>query len=65
MDGCGEYAAALAAFVLAHVLPTRPRVRRRLTAVAGERRYLALYSLVSLGNYLRERLEAAADDRSE
>lgn len=49
MGGWGEYAAAITAFVLAHVLPTRPRIRRRLTAVVGERRYLALYSLVSLG----------------
>jgi len=49
MGGWGEYATAMAVFLLAHVLPTRPRIRRRLTAVAGERGYLALYSLVSLG----------------
>lgn len=49
MGGWGEYAAALAVFVLAHVLPTRPRIRNRLTARVGERGYLALYSLVSLG----------------
>lgn len=49
MGGWGEYAAALAVFVLAHVVPTRPRVRGRLTALVGERRYLAVYSLLSLG----------------
>jgi uncharacterized membrane protein len=49
MAGWAEYATALAAFVLAHVLPTRPRIRGRLTAIAGERGYLVLYSLVSLG----------------
>lgn len=49
MGGWAEYAAAMVAFVVAHVVPTRPPTRRWLTGFAGERGYLALYSLVSLG----------------
>ena len=40
--------AALLAFFLAHVVPTRPAVRQRLVAALGERAYLAAYSLLSL-----------------
>ena len=44
----GAFLTALAVFVLAHVLPTRPPVRRRLVAAVGERAYLAGYSVASL-----------------
>ena len=36
-------------FALAHAVPARPTVRSRLTAWLGERRFLRLYSAVSLG----------------
>ncbi len=39
---------ALAVFLAAHVLPTRPPVRRRLVGAVGERAYLAGYSVASL-----------------
>lgn len=39
---------ALAAFLFSHAIPARPVIRRRLTAVLGERNYLVLYSLLSL-----------------
>ena len=44
-----EYGLAFLVFLLAHTLPARPAVRVRLTAVAGERTYLWIYSAVSLG----------------
>jgi uncharacterized membrane protein len=43
-----EFAAAYALFLLAHAVPARPAVRRRLVGVAGERGYLAGYVIVSL-----------------
>jgi uncharacterized membrane protein len=43
-----EFAAAFAAFLVAHLLPARPRARSALCALAGERAYVAAYSLVSL-----------------
>jgi uncharacterized membrane protein len=43
-----ELAAAYAAFLASHLLPARPRVRAVLCAVAGERAYLVVYSLISL-----------------
>ena len=43
-----EFLIALAVFLGAHVVPTRPPVRRRLVAGVGERAYLAGYSLLSL-----------------
>jgi uncharacterized membrane protein len=43
-----EFAAAFAAFLASHLLPARPRVRTALCALAGERAYIAVYSLVSL-----------------
>ena len=43
------FALALAVFVLAHVVPTRPAVRARLVARLGERTFLLLYSALSLG----------------
>ena len=39
---------ALVAFLASHAIPARPPVRRRLTALLGERLYLALYSLLSI-----------------
>lgn len=48
MNGWGGYALAFALFLLAHALPARPAWRARLVAGMGERRYLALYTLVSL-----------------
>jgi uncharacterized membrane protein len=44
-----EYGLAFLVFLLAHMLPVRPAARARLTAVAGERAYLWVYSAVSLG----------------
>lgn len=48
ISGWGELALAFAVFVAAHSGPTRPGVRRRLTALFGERGYLLLYSALSL-----------------
>ena len=43
-----EFLLALAAFLAAHVIPSRTGLRARLAARFGERAYLAGYSLVSL-----------------
>ncbi len=43
-----EFLAAIALFLLAHVVPPAPPVRARLVATLGRRAYLALYSLLSL-----------------
>ena len=43
-----EFLTTLAVFVLAHVLPTRPPLRRRLISGLGYRAYVAGYSVVSL-----------------
>lgn len=48
MDGWGEYAAAWCVFLLSHMLPVRPRVRRRLVALLGEPGFVGAYSLASL-----------------
>jgi uncharacterized membrane protein len=48
MAGWGEYGAAWLAFVLSHMLPARPALRRPLVARLGEGGYLALYTLASL-----------------
>lgn len=37
------------AFVLAHLIPAAPGIRSRLVSALGERVYLTLYSIVSLG----------------
>lgn len=47
--GWAEYTIALLVFLLAHMLPARPSIRARLTAMAGERVYLWIYSAISLG----------------
>lgn len=44
-----EFFLALALFLLAHSIPARPAVRGRLVALFGERQYLILYSLLSVG----------------
>ena len=44
-----EYGIAFLVFLLAHLLPARPAIRGRLTALAGERVYLWVYSVASLG----------------
>ena len=43
-----EFLLALSLFVLAHVVPPAPPVRRRLVSLLGWRPYLTAYSLVSL-----------------
>lgn len=48
VSGWGELAAAFAVFIVAHALPARPFVRRRLVAATGEGGYLVLYSAVSI-----------------
>lgn len=47
--GWGGFGLVFLIFVLAHAVPARPTVRAKLTAWLGERRYLWLYSAVSLG----------------
>lgn len=44
----GGFAVALTVFLLAHIVPVRAPVRRRLVEVVGERAYLAGYSGLSL-----------------
>jgi len=44
-----EFVCALLAFIVSHRLPTRPAVRGWLVARLGERLYLILYGLASLG----------------
>ena len=46
--GWAEFAVAWAVFLLSHVLPARPAVRRRLAAALGERGYLVGYGVVSV-----------------
>jgi uncharacterized membrane protein len=48
MGGWGEYAAAWAAFLLSHMLPARPALRRPIVAMGGERAFLAGYSALSV-----------------
>ena len=43
-----EFLAALAAFVLAHLIPAMPGVRPRLVHVAGRAAYVVAYSILSL-----------------
>lgn len=42
-----HYLLAYVVFLAAHVVPSVPAIRRRLTALAGERAYLVVYALVS------------------
>lgn len=48
MGGWAEYAAAWLAFVLSHLLPARPALRRPIMAATGERGFLLLYSAASI-----------------
>jgi uncharacterized membrane protein len=48
MDGWGEYAASWVAFLLSHILPVRPRLRRRIVASVGETTFLIGYSALSV-----------------
>jgi uncharacterized membrane protein len=43
-----EFALAFVVFLASHGLPTRPPVRRRLTAALGERTFQVVYSVASL-----------------
>lgn len=43
-----EFLTALTAFLVAHMLPAAPAVRRRLVGLLGDRAYIAVYSAVSL-----------------
>lgn len=49
MSGWGEFAAAFAAFMGAHAIPTQPRLRARLSAALGEGGFVLAYAAVSLG----------------
>lgn len=44
-----EFVCALAAFVISHRVPAIPAIRARLVGRLGEKLYLALYGLVSIG----------------
>ena len=44
-----EFGCALAAFIVSHRLPTTPSIRQWLVTRLGEKLYLSLYGLVSLG----------------
>jgi uncharacterized membrane protein len=44
-----EFFASITAFLLAHLVPSVPALRRRLVELMGRRVYLTLYSLVSVG----------------
>lgn len=44
-----EFLLALLAFLAAHSIPARPAIRSRFVAVLGERPYIVLYSLLSIG----------------
>ncbi|MCY7338907.1 MAG: NnrU family protein [Sphingomonas bacterium] len=43
-----EFLLALGVFLLSHTIPTRTGLRHKLTAAVGERRYLLLYSILSI-----------------
>ncbi|WP_447932456.1 NnrU family protein [Sphingopyxis fribergensis] len=44
-----EFFAALAIFLVSHSVPARPAMRSKCVALLGERPYLFVYSIVSLG----------------
>ena len=48
LRGWAEFAAAFAVFFASHLAPTRPAVRKRLTAALGRGGFLAAYSLASI-----------------
>lgn len=49
LGGWGEFIAAFVVFLLSHVIPARPKLRAALGGALGERGFVAIYSLVSLG----------------
>lgn len=49
MSGWGEFAIAFLAFYGCHMIPARPALRNRLAATLGERGYLVIFSLLSIG----------------
>ncbi len=49
MGGWGEFAAALALFLVSHAIPSQSALRAGLIARIGRRAYLALFNAVSLG----------------
>ena len=48
MDGWAELAAALSAFLLSHVVPTRPAIKARLKSALGAAGFGVAYSLISV-----------------
>ncbi|MDR5653223.1 NnrU family protein [Ruixingdingia sedimenti] len=48
MAGWGEFVLAYAAFLLSHVIPTRPAIRDPAAAVLGQRGFTLAYSLLSV-----------------
>ncbi len=48
MTGWGLFLAALATFLLSHMIPARPAVRGWLIGTMGKRAYFASYSMISL-----------------
>lgn len=48
MTGWMPFVLAYAVFLLAHMIPARPALRRHLADWLGERTYLALFSLISI-----------------
>lgn len=48
LNGWGELTLALLVFLATHMIPSRPAIRARLVAIAGQRAYLIAYSLLSL-----------------
>lgn len=48
LGGWGEFAAAFATFMAAHVVPSRPAIRTRLVSALGLRTYMFLYITLSI-----------------
>ncbi len=49
MSGWGEFIMAFIAFMAAHVIPMRPKLKSRLITLLGRPGYIAAFSLLSLG----------------
>lgn len=47
-----EFAVALAAFLAAHVIPAATNLRARAIAAMGRRKYMLVYSLLSVGLFI-------------
>lgn len=48
LGGWGGFVAAFAVFLLAHAIPTRPRLRRRFVRAFGERGFIGGYATLSV-----------------